>query len=159
MAENPILHDLRPFTLQYPPSLSPGQRRVIYEGQVRAFLEASEIVEIEEEVLNDILDGFSGIDDASDDTAAGENIAHLQKSGRIVNAAENMELPLPHGFYVFFGPQGMIILRQILVCFSNALNHLLSGLMAPRWAKQQINGMLTHLKQRGEPYHRKAGQR
>src|ERR1700761_2623811 len=117
MAGSPIFHDLQPFTLQYPPSLSPRQRRAIYEGQVRAFLEASEIVEIEEEVLNDILDGFGGFDEASDDTAAGENIAHLQKPGRIVNAAENMELPLPYGFYIFFGPQGMIILRQIVVCF------------------------------------------
>ncbi|KAN0128779.1 DHS-like NAD/FAD-binding domain containing protein [Lactarius tabidus] len=54
-------------------------------------------------------------------------MVHLQK-GRHVGAAENNELPLPYGFYIFFGPQEP---------------------MAPRWAKQQINGMLAHLKQRG----------
>lgn len=119
MADNPILQDLRPFSLQYPPSLPQRQRRAIYEGQVRAFLEASEIVEIEEEVLDDILDGFGGFDEASDDTAAGENTP-VQNLGRDVDAAGNIELPLPYGFYVFFGPQGMaafcgIILRRVLI--------------------------------------------
>jgi len=116
MARSPILQDLQPFSLQYPPSLSPGQRRAIYEGQVRAFLEASEIVEIEEEVLDDILDGFGGFDE---DTAAGENTAHLQKFVKDVDAAENIEVPLPHGFYIFFCPQGMSILRRNLIYFAN----------------------------------------
>jgi uncharacterized protein (UPF0335 family) len=128
MAGNPILHELPPFSLRYPPSLSPGQRQTIYEGQVRAFLEASKDVEIEEEVLNDILDGFGGLDEAGDDMAASETIVHSQK-GRHVDAAENIELPLSYGFYIFFGPQEP---------------------MTPRWAKQQINGMVAHLKQRGE---------
>lgn len=127
MAGNPILHELPPFSLRYPPSLSPGQRQTIYEGQVRAFLEASKDVEIEEEVLNDILDGFGGLDEAGDDMAASETIVHSQK-GRHVDAAENIELPLSYGFYIFFGPQEP---------------------MTPRWAKQQINGMVAHLKQRG----------
>ncbi|KAI9440774.1 SIR2-domain-containing protein [Lactarius indigo] len=132
MADNPAPQDLQPFSLQYPPSLSPRQRRAIYEGQVRAFLEASEIVEIEEEVLDNILDGFGGFDETSDDshdTAAGENLpVPIRNFGRDVGAAGDIELPLPYGFYVFFGPQEP---------------------MAPRWTKQQINGMLVHLKQRG----------
>jgi hypothetical protein len=143
MAGNPH-QELPPFSLQYPPSLSLGQRRAIYEGQVHAFLEASEIVEIEEVVLDDILDGFGGSDEATDDTAASETIVHLQK-GRHVGAAENNELPLPYGFYIFFGPQGRTGSNSFRV-----LNHFLSEPMAPRWAKQQINGMLAHLKQRGE---------
>lgn len=156
MAGNP---DLGPFSHQYPPSLSPGQRRAIYEGQVRAFLEASEIVEIEEEVLDDILDGFGDFDEASDDIAAGESIVHLQKLGRDVNATENIELPLPYGFYIFFGAQGMIIPSPTLICSSNAhvFHHSLAESMVPRWTKQQINGMLTHLKQRGEPSSRSLG--
>jgi uncharacterized protein (UPF0335 family) len=147
MAGNPILHELPPFSLRYPPSLSPGQRQTIYEGQVRAFLEASKDVEIEEEVLNDILDGFGGLDEAGDDMAASETIVHSQK-GRHVDAAENIELPLSYGFYIFFGPQG----RTDSMCFANAriLNHFVSEPMTPRWAKQQINGMVAHLKQRGE---------
>lgn len=99
---------------------------------MRAFLEASEIVEIEEEVLDDILDSFGDFDEASDDshdTAAGENIpVPVRNFGRDVDAAGNIELPLPYGFYVFFGPQEPT---------------------PPRWTRQQINGMLAHLKQRG----------
>lgn len=164
MADDPVLQDLRPFSLQYPASLSPRQRRAIYEGQVRAFLEASEIVEIEQEVLDDILDGFGGFDEASNDTPAGENIP-VRMLGD-VDAAGNIELPLPHGFYVFFGPQGMnafcgVIPRRILQCCANphVLTHFLSEPMTPRWAKQQINGMIAHLKQRGEPSPRRFGQR
>jgi hypothetical protein len=168
MADSTILQDLRPFSLQYPANLSPRQRRAIYEGQVRAFLEASEIVEIEEEVLDDILDGFQvgGFDEASDDTAAGENMpVRLGVLGgdSDVDAAGNIELPLPCGFYVFFGPPGMtafcgIILWQILLC-CGVITHFFSEPLAPRWAKQQINGMLAHLKQRGEPSPRRFGQR
>ena len=130
MADNPILHDLRPFSLQYPASSSLRQRRAIYEGQVRAFLEASEIMEMEEDVLDDILDGFQvgSFDEASDDTAASENIP-VRKLGRDVDAAGNIELPLPYGFYVFFGPPGMtafcgITLRRILLC-CGVITHLL----------------------------------
>ncbi|KAH9046005.1 SIR2-domain-containing protein [Lactarius hengduanensis] len=132
MADNSTPQNPRPSSLRYPLSLSPKQRRAIYEGQVRAFLEASDIVEIEEEVLDDILDGFGGFDEASDDshdTVAGENIpVPVRNFGRDVDAAGNIELPLPYGFYVFFGPQEPT---------------------APRWTRQQINGMLAHLKQRG----------
>ena len=165
MADNPILQDLRPFSLQYPASLSPRQCRAIYEGQVRAFLEASDIVEIEEEVLDDILDGFGDFDEAGDDNATGEN-APVRTLGGDVDAAGNIQLPLPYGFYIFFGRQGMtascgIILSRVLLCcefyVANArvLTHLSSEPMAPRWAKQQINGMLAHLKQRGEPSSRR----
>ncbi|KAH9066902.1 SIR2-domain-containing protein [Lactarius vividus] len=133
MADDSTPQNLRPSPLRYPPSLSPEQRRAIYEGQVRAFLEASEIVEIEGEVLDDILDGFGGFDEASDDchdTAAGENIipVPVRNFDRDVDAAGNIEFPLPYGFYVFFGPQEPT---------------------TPRWTRQQINGMLAHLKQRG----------
>ncbi len=125
-----MLQDLQPFSLQYPPSLSPRQRRMIYEGQVRAFLEASDIVEMEEEVLGDILGGFCGFDEASDDTAADENTS-VQKMGR--DATGNIELLLPYGFYVFFGPQGMatfckVVQRRNPIRCANAgvLNHFLS---------------------------------
>lgn len=158
MTGNPILQEIPSFSLHYPPSLSPGQRRVIYEGQVRAFLEASEIVEIEEEVLDDILDGLDAFDVAGDDTAASETIVHFQKS-KHVDAAENNELPLPYGFYIFFGPQGRT--GSNMICFANArvLNHIVSEPMVPRWTKQQINGMLAHLKQRGEHSLRRLRQR
>lgn len=82
---------------------------------MRAFLEASDIVEIDEEVLDDILDGFSGFDVAGDDMAASETIDHLQK-GKHVNAAENNEFPLPHGFYIYFGPQGRSSSHMIREC-------------------------------------------
>ncbi len=116
-----------PVSLRYPSSLSSKQRQAIYQGQVRAFLEASEIVEMEEEVLDDILDGFDGFDhDASDCVAEEQSFIPVRKLER--DAAGNIELPLPYGFYVYFGSQGM----------------------ATRWTKQQINGMLAHLKHRGK---------
>jgi hypothetical protein len=109
MADNPILQDSqRPFSLRYPSSLSSKQRQAIYQGQVRAFLEASEIVEMEEDVLDDILDGFDGFDrDASDCVPEEQGFipASVRKLER--DAAGNVELPLPYGFYVYFGPQGM----------------------------------------------------
>ncbi|KAF8489889.1 DHS-like NAD/FAD-binding domain-containing protein [Russula emetica] len=130
MADNLILQDSqRPFSLRYPSSLSSKQRQAIYQGQVRAFLEASEIVEMEEDVLDDILEGFDGFDrDASDCVPEEQGFipASVRKLER--DAAGNIELPLPYGFYVYFGPQ----------------DH-----MAPRWTKQQIKGMLAHLKHRG----------
>jgi hypothetical protein len=104
MADNPILQDSqRPFSLRYPSSLSSKQRQAIYQGQMRAFLEASEIVEMEEDVLDDILDGFDGSDrDASDCVAEEQSFIPVRKLGR-----DAAELPLPYGFYVYFGPQGM----------------------------------------------------
>ncbi|KAH9074869.1 SIR2-domain-containing protein [Lactarius deliciosus] len=97
MADNSTPQNPRSSSLRYPSRLSPKQRRAVYEGQVRAFLEASEIVEIEEEVLDDILDGFGGFGEASDnshDTAAGENIpVPVRNFGRDIDAAGNIELP------------------------------------------------------------------
>jgi len=128
MTDDPTHQDSqRPFSLRYPSSLSSTQRRAVYEGQVRAFLEASEIVEVEEEVLDDILDGFGDIDhEVSDDATGGEIFIPVRKLDQ--GAAGNIELHLPYGFYVYFGPQEN---------------------MTPRWTKQQVKGMLTHLKQRG----------
>lgn len=107
MADNPILQDpQRPFSLRYPSSLSSKQRQAIYQGQVRAFLEASEIVDLEEDVLDDILDGFDSLDrDVSDCSAEEQSFIPERKLGR--DAAGNTELPLPYGFYLYFGPQGM----------------------------------------------------
>ncbi len=107
MTDNLILQDSeRPFSLRYPSSLSSKQRQAIYQGQVRAFLEASEIAEIEEDVLDDILDGFDGFDqDVSDCVAKEQSFIPVRKLDR--DAAGNIELPLPYGFYVYFGPQGM----------------------------------------------------
>jgi uncharacterized protein (UPF0335 family) len=85
---------------------------VVYEGQVRAFLEASEIVEIEEEVLDDILDGFGDFDHQGDDDAANEqSIIPVRNLDQ--DALGNIELHLPYGFYVYFGPQGMAVLNTI----------------------------------------------
>jgi uncharacterized protein (UPF0335 family) len=107
MADNPILQDSqRPFSLRYPSSLSSKERQAVYQGQVRAFLEASEIVEIEEDILDDILDGFGGFDhEASDCVAAEQSFIPVRNLDQ--DAARNVELPLPHGFYIYFGPQGM----------------------------------------------------
>ena len=107
MADNPILQDSqRPFSPRYPSSLSSEQRQAIYQGQVRAFLEASEIVEMEEDVLDDILDGFDGFDrDTSDCVSEEQSFIPARKLER--DAAGNIELPLPYGFYVYFGSQGM----------------------------------------------------
>src|SRR5580693_6773825 len=108
MTDNPTLQDSsRPFSLNYPSSLSSKQRRVVYEGQVRAFLEASEIVEIEEEVLADILDGLDDSDhEGSDDAASDRNFSPVRKLDQ--DALVNIELHLPYGVYVYFGPQGMV---------------------------------------------------
>lgn len=113
MADNPILQDSqRPFSLRYPSSLSSKQRQAIYQGQVRAFLEASEIVEMEEDVLDDILDGFDGFDgDGSDCVAEEQSFIPVRTLER--DAAGNIELPLPYGFYVYFGPLGMAHRRTI----------------------------------------------
>ena len=107
MTENPTLLDSQlPFSLRYHSSLSSKQRREVYEGQVRAFLEASEIVEIDEEILGDILDGFSDFDHEVDDDAASEqSFVPVRKLDQ--DAVGNIELRLPYGFYVYFGPQGM----------------------------------------------------
>jgi hypothetical protein len=125
MADNPILQDSqRPFSLRYPSSLSSKQRQAIYQGQVRAFLEASEIVEMEEDVLDDILDGFDGFDrDASDCVSEEQSFIPVRQSER--DTAGNIELPLPYGFYVYFGPQGMatrssIGYRLMLIYRTNA---------------------------------------
>ena len=92
--------------------MSSTQRRAGYEGQVRAFLEASEIVEVEEEVLDDILDGFGDIDhEVSDDATGGEIFIPVRKLDH--GAAGNIELHLPYGFYVYFGPQGMVTCSTI----------------------------------------------
>lgn len=109
MTDNPILQDFqRPFSLTYSSSLSLKQRHAVYQGQVRAFLEASEIVEMEEEVLDDILDGSDSFDHETDDCVAGEQLfIPVRKLDR--DAAGGIELPLPHGFYVYFGPQGMLL--------------------------------------------------
>ncbi|KAH9987525.1 hypothetical protein BJV77DRAFT_790317 [Russula vinacea] len=98
MTDNDVLHDSqRPFSLRYPSSLSSKQRQVVYQGQVRAFLEASEIVEMEEGVLDDILHGFGGFDHEAGDCVAAEQISiPVRKS--VQDAAGNIELPLPHGF-------------------------------------------------------------
>jgi|SRR6266850_2222446 len=113
MTDNPTLQDSsRPFSLSYPSSLSSKQRRVVYEGQVRAFLEASEIVEIEEQVLADILDGFDDFDhEGSDDEASDRSFIPVRKLDQ--DALGNIELHLPYGFYVYFGPQGMVTLNTI----------------------------------------------
>lgn len=106
MADNSILQDSqRPFSLRYPSSLSSKQRQAIYQGQVRAFLEASEIVEMEEDVLDDILDGFDSFDNDASDCSAEEQSFPVRKMERGVTG--NIELPLPYGFYLYFGPQGM----------------------------------------------------
>lgn len=105
MTDNPTHQDsLCPFSLRYPSKLSSTQRRAVYEGQVRAFLEASEIVEMEEEILDDILDGFD--DKVSDDATSDEVFIPVRKLDR--GDAGNIELHLPNGFYVYFGPQGMV---------------------------------------------------
>jgi hypothetical protein len=113
MTDNPIFQDFqRPFSLHYPSSLSLKQRNAVYQGQVRAFLEASEIVEMEEEVLDDILDGSDSFDHETGDCVAGEQLfIPVRKLGR--DGAGNTELPLPHGFYVYFGPQGMLLAALI----------------------------------------------
>ena len=110
MADNPILQDSqRPFSPKYPSNLSLEQRQAIYQGQVRAFLEASEVVEMEEDVLDDILDGFDGFDgfdrDTSDCVSEEQSFIPVRKLER--DAAGNIELPLPYGFYIYFGSQGM----------------------------------------------------
>jgi hypothetical protein len=107
MTDIHVLQDSqRPFSLRYPSSLSSKQRQAVYQGQVRAFLEVSEIVEMEEEVLDDILDGFGGFDhEAGDCVAAEQSLIPVRKL--VQDAAGNIELLLPHGFYVYFGPQGM----------------------------------------------------
>jgi hypothetical protein len=109
MTDDPILQDFqRPFSLNYPPSLSFEQRHAVYQGQVRAFLEASEIVEMEEVVLDDILDGYESFDHETGDCVAGEQLfIPMRKLDRV--GAGNIELPLPHGFYVYFGPQGILL--------------------------------------------------
>ena len=115
MVDSPILQDVEPpFSLGYPSSLSSKQRRAIYEGQVRAFLEASELVEMEEDVLDDILDGFGGFDEEgsdSDDVAGEQYFLSERKLDR--DAVGNVELLLPYGFYVFFGPHGIIKLSLL----------------------------------------------
>lgn len=106
MADNSILQDSpQPFSLRYPSSLSSKQRRVVHEGQVRAFLEASEVVEIEEDVLDDILDGFGDFDDEASDNVAEQSFIPVRNMDQ--NAARNIEPLLPYGFYVYFGPQGI----------------------------------------------------
>ncbi|KAI0272734.1 DHS-like NAD/FAD-binding domain-containing protein [Gloeopeniophorella convolvens] len=117
----------RQFTLAYSSSLSARQRRAIYEGQVRSFLEASEVLEIEEDILDDILDGFEGFDEEPNDDVLGDQ-GFLTMRNLDYDAAGNVELLLPYGFYVFFGQQEPT---------------------APRWKKQQISAMQTHLKLRG----------
>jgi hypothetical protein len=113
MVDNPILQDVEPpFSLGYPSSLSSKQRRAIYEGQVRAFLEASELVEMEEDVLDDILDGFGGFDEEDCDDVAGEQ-CFLSERKLDRDAAGNVELLLPYGFYVFFCPHGIIMLSPL----------------------------------------------
>jgi hypothetical protein len=107
MADDSVLQDpLMPFSLRYPSDMSSKQRRAIYEGQVHAFLEASEIVDMEEDVLDDILDGF---DDFNHEL--GDDVADEQSfiPGKILNRdpAGNIQLLLPYGFYVYFGPQGI----------------------------------------------------
>jgi uncharacterized protein (UPF0335 family) len=113
MTDNPTLQDSsRPFSLTYPSSLSSKQRRAVYDGQVRAFLEASEIVEIEAEVLDDILDGFNDFDhEGSDDAASDQSFIPVRKLDQ--DALGNIQLHLPYGFYVYFGPQGMVTLDTI----------------------------------------------
>ena len=107
MTENPTLQDSQlPFSLRYPSSWSSKQRQEVYEGQVRAFLEASEIVEIDEEILDDILDGFGDFDhEVSGDAASDQSFVPARKLDQ--DAVGNIELHLPYGFYVYFGPQGM----------------------------------------------------
>ena len=79
---------------------------------MRAFLEASEIVEMEEEILDDILDGFGDIDpEVSDDATGDEIFIPVRKLDQ--GAARNIELHLPYGFYVYFGPQGMVTYSTI----------------------------------------------
>jgi hypothetical protein len=118
MTDNPILQDSqRPLSLRYPSSLSSKQRQAVYQGQVRAFLEASEIVEMEEDVLDDILDGFDDFDhDASDCVAGEQSFIPVRKLDR--DAAGNIELPLPHGFYVYFGPQGMLLAAPLTYTYT-----------------------------------------
>lgn len=96
----------RPFSLSYPSNSSLKQRHAVFQGQVRAFLEASEIVEMGEEVLDDILDGFDGFDHETSDCVADEQ-PFIPVRTLVRDAVGNIELPLPHGFYVYFGPQGM----------------------------------------------------
>jgi hypothetical protein len=51
-----------PFSLAYPAYLNTRQRRAIYEAQIRGFVEAAEAVELDEDVLSDLLDGFDDYD-------------------------------------------------------------------------------------------------
>jgi hypothetical protein len=145
----------RPFSLSYPSNSSSKQRHAVFQGQVRAFLEASEIVEMGEEVLDDILDGFDGFDHETSDCVTDEQ-PFIPVRTLVRDAVGNIELPLPHGFYVYFGPQGMPFsaLLPLDICSyvepsrrntPSPLDH-----MVPRWTKQQIKGMLVHLKQRGK---------
>lgn len=57
---------LKPFSLAYPAHLTARQRRGIYEAQIRAFVEASDSVDLEDDVLADILDGFEDFDVGED---------------------------------------------------------------------------------------------
>ncbi|KZV69310.1 SIR2-domain-containing protein [Peniophora sp. CONT] len=70
---------LKPFSLAYPAHLTARQRRGIYEAQIRAFVEASDSVDLEDDVLADILDGFEDFDvgeDVSVDDDGGPDAFH-----------------------------------------------------------------------------------
>jgi hypothetical protein len=68
---------------------------------------------MEEDVLDDILDGFGEFDEeVSDDVAGEQRFLSERRLGQ--DSARNIELPLPYGFYVFFGPQGIATLSFIV---------------------------------------------
>jgi hypothetical protein len=105
---NSVFQDLlRPFSLRYPPSMPLKQCRAVYEGQVHAFFEASEIVDMEEDVLDDILDGFDDFDHetSSNDVTDEQSFTPGKKLDR--DTAGHVQLLLPYGFYVYFGPHGI----------------------------------------------------
>jgi hypothetical protein len=127
-----------------PPSL---KAMSIYELQAKAFLVASEDVDIDQEIIQDILEGLNRDNEA----ITAEEVAEGDEDGSSLTGDEfEGELDISALYSNAF--DGEIVLVMSIHCTIYSLHRVFNSIAdkPPRWSKQEVRYMLIHLKERGK---------
>jgi hypothetical protein len=119
----------------------------VYELQSKAFLVASEDVDIDQEIIQDILDGLNN-DNA---TVTTEEDAEGDEDGSSLTENDfEGELDISALYSNAF--DGEIMLVMSIHCTIHSLRRVFDSIAdkPPRWSKQEVRYMLIHLKERGK---------
>jgi hypothetical protein len=118
----------------------------VYELQAKAFLVASEDVDIDQEIIQDILNGLNH-DNAAVTT---EGVADGDEDGSSLTE-DDFEGELDISALYSNALDGEIILVMSIQCTIHSLHRVFNSIAGkpPRWSKQEVRYMLIHLKERG----------